>query len=89
VHGVHGKDHREGSRNITTCACKCNCTVSHRYNRSNGCTWSVINGCPLWLNVLPENEQCLSGKARGELGQRMRSVAVPDVTAVRQMLLAV
>lgn len=48
-----------------------------------------MNGCPLWFNVLPENEQQLSSKARGELGQRMRNVAVPDVTAVSQMLMAV
>lgn len=47
--------------------------------------WSVVNGCPLWINVLPEDEQQLSSKAHGELGQR-RSVAVPDVTTISQSL---
>lgn len=48
--------------------------------------WSVVNGCPLWVNVLPGNEQQLSSKAHGELGQKRRSVAVPDVTAISQIL---
>lgn len=46
--------------------------------------WSVISSCPLWFNVLPENEQRLSSKARGELGQGAGVVAVSDVAAVSQ-----
>lgn len=48
--------------------------------------WSVVNGCPLWINVLPENDQHLSNKGHGELGHRKRSMALPDVTTVRQSL---
>lgn len=48
--------------------------------------WSVVNGFPLWINVLPENEQQLSNKGHGELGHRRRSMAVPDVTTIVQSL---
>lgn len=48
--------------------------------------WPVVNGCPLWINVLPGNEQQLSSKAHGELGQRRRSVAVPDVTTISHIM---
>lgn len=37
--------------------------------------------------MVPEKEQHFSSKADGELRQRMRSVAVPDVPAVSLMLM--
>lgn len=50
---------------LSTCAYKFKCTVSCRLN---GCAWSVINSCPLWFYVLPEEEQLLGRNAHGELG---------------------